>query len=103
MTFVDYLRVPYLLRSSTVRSGDGQWLRHVEYPELPGCSASAPDLLDALDELDRRRVHVILDLLADGGRPPLPRAPLPGASPVAELERLGLSDLGLRHDDGAGA
>lgn len=93
MTFGDFLRVPYLLRSTSVRSEDGHWLRHVSYPELPDCSATAAGLLGAMDDLDRRRVHVILDLLSAGRRPPLPRAPITGVSPVAELRRLGLSEL----------
>lgn len=92
-TFADFLRVPYLLRSTSVPADDGRWLRHVEYPELPGCSATAPGLLDAMESLDRRRVRLILDLLAAGRRPPLPRAPITGLSPVAELERLGLTEL----------
>jgi hypothetical protein len=93
LTFGHFLRVPYLLRSTAVRAGDDQWLRHVEYPELPDCSATGPGLLDAMDDLDRRRVRVILDLLAAGRRPALPRAPIDGHSPVAELRRLGLTDL----------
>jgi predicted RNase H-like HicB family nuclease len=101
MTFAEFLRVPYLLRSTSVRAEDGQWLRHVEYPELPGCSATGAGLTDAMDELDRRRVHLILDLLNEGRRPPLPRAPITGVSPVDELTRLGLTELvGLvEHDE----
>jgi hypothetical protein len=111
MTFADFLRVPYLLRSTAVQADDGRWLRRVEYPELPGCTATEPGLLDAMEELDRRRVHVILGLLAGGRRPPLPRDPISGLSPAAELERLGLAELTklvdhneleLRHDPGAG-
>jgi predicted RNase H-like HicB family nuclease len=89
----DYLRVPYLLQSSAMQREDGTWLRRVEYPELPDCVSQESTLLAALDELDRRRVRVILGLLRDGQAPPLPREPLADRDPRAELGRLGLSDL----------
>jgi predicted RNase H-like HicB family nuclease len=93
MKVADYLQVPYLLQSTAIESDDGRWIRQVEYPELPGCLAQAPTLLAALDELDRRRVSVIVDLLRAGRRPPLPRGPLRDRHPRVELDRLGLSEL----------
>jgi predicted RNase H-like HicB family nuclease len=93
MTVADYLRVPYLLQSTAVEGDDGQGICQVSYPELPGCVARAPTLLAALDELDRRRIRVIIDLLREGRRPPTPRGPLRDRSPGLELDRLGLAQL----------
>jgi hypothetical protein len=103
VTFADYLRVPYVVRSRAVRDDDGRWACRVEHPELPGCSATAHTLAEAIDELDRRRVRMVLELLRGGRRPPLPRAPIPGSHPGEELERLGLAELVPLVDLDAGA
>jgi predicted RNase H-like HicB family nuclease len=93
MKLAEFLRVPYLLRSQSVPAPDGGWLRRVEYPELPGCVAERPTLIGALDELDRRRVLVIVGLLRAGERPALPRPPVPVLAVAGELARLGLAEL----------
>lgn len=93
MKVADFLSVPYLLQSTAIEDDAGRWLRQVTYPELPRCSAAAPTLLAALDELDRLRVRSIVDLLRAGRRPPVPRAPLRDRSLRDELDRLGLGEL----------
>lgn len=93
MKVADYLRVPYLLQSTAIEHGDGGWRRQVQYPELPNCVAEAPTLLAAIDELDRRRIRVIVDMLREGQRPPVPRSPLHEQQPREELDRLGLTQL----------
>jgi predicted RNase H-like HicB family nuclease len=93
MKVADYLRVPYLLQSTAVEHGDGHWSRQVRYPELPGCVAEAQTLLAAIDELDRHRIRVIVELLRAGQRPPVPRSPLRDRQPHEELDRLGLTEL----------
>ena len=55
---------------------DGDWVRHAEFPELPGCSAQAKTALDALDQVDELRVRMIIDMHRRGERPPRPRPPL---------------------------
>lgn len=93
MTLEEFLRVPYLLQSTAVADGDGRWLRRVEYPELAGCVAADPNLLAALDALDRHRIRTIVRMLQAGDRPALPRAPATDRHPRAELGRLGMADL----------
>ena len=38
-TVGDYLRIPYLVTAQSQERPDGTWVRHVEHPELPDCTA----------------------------------------------------------------
>ncbi|MGB6456915.1 MAG: hypothetical protein WBH47_20805 [Streptosporangiaceae bacterium] len=76
MTRAEYLRVPFVLIVESVPMPDGQWLRRASYPELPGAVAEAESAVEAIDELDDRRVEIILDRLERGVPVPVPRPPL---------------------------
>jgi hypothetical protein len=88
----DYLSVPYLLEAETVEVSRGSWVSRVAYPELPGCSAEAPVVEDALHLLERKRIEMIVRIVEDGRPPPMPRAPLGDCNPVWVAEQAGLSD-----------
>lgn len=90
MTVGEHLRVPYVVEAWSEAQADGRWVRHVEHPELPDCSADAESIEEALQRLEGRRVSVLLDLLAQS-RPPLVLRPLVGdAYARAQLARAGL-------------
>lgn len=76
MTRDEYLRVPFVLIVESVETPDGQWLRRASYPELPGAVVVAESAVDAIEELDDRRVEIILDRLERGAPVPVPRPPL---------------------------
>lgn len=86
----EYLRVPYIVTAWSEELPDGRWVRHVEHPELPGCSAEAASIEEALSRLDDLRPRLILEMLADGRRP-LMRKSLMGASQA----RVRLGSAGL--------
>jgi hypothetical protein len=71
-----HLRVPYLLVMESFRDNDGVWYRRAYYPELPDAVAEAPSPIDALDQLEEKRVQIITDRLARGVAIPVPRPPL---------------------------
>jgi hypothetical protein len=77
-----YEAVPYLLVLESVER-DGTWIRRAEHPELPGCAAEAPSLVDALRQLDRERHRVLAELWERGAPIPVPRAPLRKPAPAA--------------------
>jgi predicted RNase H-like HicB family nuclease len=87
----DFLSIPYLLEAEAVETAPGQWLVRVAYPELPGCSAEGPVVEDALRELERRRIEMIVSLVQAGREPPVPRKPLAAADPLWTAQDLGLS------------
>lgn len=93
MKVADYLNVPYRIESEARETADGSWTRRVRHPELPGAFAEAPAIEDALTQLERRRIEVILDLLRSGRRPPVPRPPLAHNVTGSTLTRIGLRDL----------
>lgn len=93
MKVADYLNIPYRIESEAHETADGSWTRRVRHPELPGASAESPVIEDALTQLERRRIEVILDMLRSGRQPPVPRPPLAHNLSRATLERLGLHDL----------
>ncbi|MCL6593353.1 MAG: hypothetical protein K6T31_05205 [Alicyclobacillus sp.] len=92
MTLREYLAVPYVLCSDSIRL-EGGWIRRVAYPELPGCLVEGFETVRMLDELDALRVRLIVSSLERGERPPVPRPPLPHADVEGMLTRLGLDDL----------
>jgi predicted RNase H-like HicB family nuclease len=87
----DFLSIPYLLEAEAVETAPGQWLVRVAYPELPGCAAEGPVVEDALRELERRRIEMIVSLVQAGREPPVPRKPLAAADPLWTAQDLGLS------------
>jgi hypothetical protein len=89
----DYLNVPYRVESEAYETADGSWIRRVRHPELPGAAAESPVIEDALTQLERRRIEVILGLLRSGRQPPVPRPPLAHNVTGATLERIGLPGL----------
>jgi hypothetical protein len=88
----EYLSVPYVIEAESVEVSADVWIRRVAHPELPGCSAEAQLIEDALDQLERRRVELTIQLLRAGRRPPTPRQPLKGSVALWSLGRLGLRD-----------
>ena len=92
LTLREFLSVPYLVEAEAVEIVPGQWIRRAAYPELPGCSAEALRIEDTLNQLEQRRIEVILEMLRAGSLPPVPRPPLEDCDPEGVAERLGLRD-----------
>jgi predicted RNase H-like HicB family nuclease len=72
----DYLAIPYILEIWSLRRSDGQWVRHAEYPELPGCAAEAFTTIEAVEKVEAARVDFIKSRLSRGEQIPIPRQPL---------------------------
>lgn len=72
----EYLRIPYVLMVWSTRGPDGTWVRHAEYPELPGCVVEHESTTEVLRLLDEQRVAYLHRALANGERIPVPRPPL---------------------------
>lgn len=89
-TVGDYLRIPYLVIAQSQPLPDGSWVRHVEHPELPDCSAEADSITEALRLLDQRRIQVVIAMLSRGEAPPARRAPLGEQQALARVRRAGL-------------
>jgi predicted RNase H-like HicB family nuclease len=87
----DYLSVPYILEAETVEVA-GSWIRRVSYPELPGCVAESAVVEDALRELERMRIEMIVRMVGEGLTPPAPRPPLRDGDPAWAAKQAGLSD-----------
>lgn len=77
MTLDEYLAIPFVLVMQSFEKVDGTWSRRAEYPELPGCFAEAESPLDAVEEVEAKRIRYIRDLLERGASVPVPRQPLP--------------------------
>jgi len=92
MKVSDFLRVPYLVTAQSVPRDDGSWVRHVEHPELPQCTAEAESITEALQRLDQRRIEVVLEMLAQGRTPPHRRYRLGPTEALYRVERAGLLD-----------
>ncbi|MGE3993832.1 hypothetical protein [Pseudorhodoplanes sp.] len=84
-----FLSIPFLVEAETVENGAGGWVRRASYPELPDCRAESPMIETALEQLERRRVECILEILRSGRLPPVPREPLADCDPEGVLVRLG--------------
>jgi predicted RNase H-like HicB family nuclease len=91
-TVGDYLRIPYLVTAESAPLPDGTWVRHVEHPELPDCSADADSITEALSLLDQRRIQVVIAMLSRGEVPPARRAPLGEQQALGRVRRAGLAD-----------
>jgi predicted RNase H-like HicB family nuclease len=91
-TVGDYLRIPYLVTAESQPRPDGSWVRHVEHPELPDCSADADSITEALQLLDQRRIEVVIAMLSRGEVPPARRALLGEQQALGRVQRAGLAD-----------
>ena len=91
MDLRELLSIPYLLEAEAVETEPGQWLVRLAYPELPGCTAEGPVVEDALKELERRRIEMIVSLAEQGKEPAIPRKPLAASDPLWTAHDLGLS------------
>ena len=91
-TVGDYLRIPYLVTAESQPRSDGSWVRHVEHPELPDCSAEADSITGALQLLDQRRIQVVIAMLSHGEVPPARRAPLGEQQALGRVRRAGLAE-----------
>lgn len=91
MDLHELLSVPYLLEAEAVETEPGRWLVRLAYPELPGCTAEAAVVEDALKDLERRRIEIIVSLAEAGKEPPIPRKPLAASDPLWTIRDLGLS------------
>lgn len=85
------LAIPYLLEAEAVETERGQWMVRLSYPELPGCVAEAAVVEDALKDLERQRIELIVGLVEQGKQPPIPRKPLAASDPLWIAQDLGLS------------
>lgn len=85
------LSVPYLLEAEAVETEQNRWMVRLAYPELPGCVAEGAVVEDALKELERLRIEMILSLVEAGKQPPVPRKPLAGSDPLWTAADVGLS------------
>lgn len=92
MRLREYLSVPYLLEAKTTELADGSWVRRVAYPELEGCTAESLVVEDALGLLERKRIEMIVLLVRDGQRPPVPRPPLRDCDPAWVARQVGVAD-----------
>jgi predicted RNase H-like HicB family nuclease len=87
----ELLSIPYLLAAEAVETELGHWLVRLSYPELPGCIAEALIVEDALKNLERQRIEMIVGLVEEGKEPPIPRKPLAATDPLWAAHDLGLS------------
>lgn len=86
------LSIPYLLEAEAVETEAGEWLVRLAYPELPGCTAEGFAVEDALKDLERRRIELIVEMVEAGKQPPVPRQPLASSDPLWAARDLGLPD-----------
>lgn len=103
MRLIDHLCVPYLLEAETTELGDGTWVRRVAYRELPGCVAEAAMVEEALSQLERKRIEMIVRMVRDGRSPPTPRPPIRDSDPTWIAKQVGVTDedIALIERDGA--
>ena len=87
----ELLSVPYRIEASTMEGASGEWVRRAAYPELPGCTVEAPTIEEALFQLERRRMEIIIATVRSGGVPPVPRPPLSGVDPAVLAAELGVT------------
>lgn len=95
MTLAEVLSIPYVLEAQSVETAAGVWLRQVAYPEIPGCRAAAAQLEDAVDEVERLRIDLLLEGIYRGQLPPSPREPLVDAQPASTLLRVGYPEAAV--------
>jgi predicted RNase H-like HicB family nuclease len=72
----DYLAIPYVAVFYSSISDDGEWIRNVEYPELPDCFGAGFSAIEALDKAEAARIDYIVKAYRNGEEIPVPRPPL---------------------------
>jgi hypothetical protein len=72
----DALCIPYLLVVESVEDEHGEWTRRVGYPELGGCAVEDVNLADAVEELERTKVRILVEMLRSNATIPVPHPPL---------------------------
>jgi len=77
LRLIDYLSVPYRLEAETA--------------ELPGCIAESAVVEEALCQLERRRIEIIIAMVGEGRPPPVPRPPLRDCDPAWVAKTAGVS------------
>jgi predicted RNase H-like HicB family nuclease len=87
----ELLSVPFLLEAEAVETDAGKWLVRLDYPELPGCTAEGFVVEDVLQEIEQRRIEMIVSLVEAGKEPPIPRKPLNNSDPLWAVRDPGLS------------
>jgi predicted RNase H-like HicB family nuclease len=87
----ELLSIPYLLEAEAIETEPGRWLLRLAYPELQGCTAEGSVVEEVLQELERRRIEIIVGLVEAGEQPPIPRQPLAASDPLWTAQDLGLS------------
>ena len=92
MRLRELLLIPYLLEAEAIETEPGQWLIRLAYPELPGCTAEGAVVEDALRDLERQRIEIIVGMVERGQEPPVPRPPLATSDPLWTVHDLGLSE-----------
>jgi hypothetical protein len=92
MKVADYFRAPFVIRATSVRREDGEWIRRVECPELPGCAVESHSILEAVDAIERLRIEVILKMLSSGTPPVVSRHLRNQGVVRAELRRINMLD-----------
>lgn len=103
MSFREFLSIPYLVEAETIEADAGRWVRRASHPELPDCEAESALIETALEQLERRRIERILDILRSGALPPVPRPPLPDCDPEGVLARAGFDNEIIRLLDLSGS
>lgn len=88
----EYLAVPYLLEAEAVEHQPDHWVIRLSYPELPGCVTEASIVEDALRDIEKKRIEIIVRLLEEGTPPPVPRPPLANVDPLWTARNLNLPD-----------
>ena len=69
------LAVPYIAVLYPIEVNQ-EWIRRAEYPELPGCVAEAATAIEAMEQLEARRIQMLVEMHFRGEVPPRPRPPL---------------------------
>lgn len=65
-----------MLVVESVEKPGGNWLRRACYPELPGAVVEAESAVDAIEQVDDKRIEIILGRLDRGVPVPVPRQPI---------------------------
>ena len=86
------LSIPYLLEAEAFEARPGEWVVRLAYPELPGCTAEGLIVEDVLQDLERQRIAMIIELVKAGKEPPIPRPPLAASDPLWTARDLGFLD-----------
>lgn len=67
-----YLELPYVFVAWSHRSESGVWVRHAAFPDLPGCSADAPTMVEAEELAEQARRRFLAECARTGTEPPKP-------------------------------